>query len=59
MTLFEIKIELEALITEREGMIAENQICYNNNNYCPYGEEHFQRIVDKIRDLARLAKDCK
>jgi len=58
MTLFEIKIELEALITEREGMIVENQISKSLDGSYLYGVEHFQKIVDKIRDLAILAKDC-
>jgi len=55
----EIKIELEALITEREGMIAENRICKTTNDYYPYDENAFLMLVTKMRDLTRLVKDCK
>ena len=55
----EIKIELEVLITEREGMIAENQICKTTDDYYPYDEDEFLKLANKIRELARLAKDCK
>jgi hypothetical protein len=57
MSPLEIKIKLEALITEREGMIAENQICKITNDYYPYGMEAFQELTDKILELVILTRD--
>ena len=53
----EIRIQLEALITEREGMIAENQICKITDDYYPYDEDEFLKLANKIRELIILARD--
>jgi hypothetical protein len=45
------RIELEALVTEREGMLAENTHRANCEHSVAYTEEHFQKLADKIRKL--------
>ena len=46
-----IKIELEALITEREGMVAENARRIRIDNAVAYGDEAFQHHANRIRKL--------
>jgi hypothetical protein len=51
------RIELEALITEREGYIAENihrQLCGNS---IAYGADVFDDLANKIRALKQEAND--
>jgi hypothetical protein len=45
------RIELEALITEREGMLAENTHRLDCGHSIAYGDEHFQTLADKMRKL--------
>jgi hypothetical protein len=45
------RIELEALITEREGMLAENTHRLDCGHSIAYTDEHFQTLADKIRKL--------
>lgn len=45
------EIELQALITEREGMIAENAL--RRWSSPPYGKEDFDAITDKMRALKK------
>lgn len=45
------EIELQALITEREGMIAENAL--RRWSSPPYDEEDFDAIADKMRALKK------
>lgn len=45
------RIELEALITEREGMIAENEHRTRNGNSIAYGDEAFDLLAAKMRAL--------
>ena len=55
--LLKIRIELEALITEREGMIAEN--AYQSScvtNYVPYGYAQFYSLQQKITALLERMK---
>jgi len=47
-----IKIELESLITEREGMLAENTFRSNLGQGIAYGDKAFQELADRIRALA-------
>lgn len=49
--LLAIECELQALITEREGMIISNSIRTINGDYLLYGEVEFQKHADKIRHL--------
>lgn len=45
------EIELQALITEREGMIAENKFREINGNSLAYCEDSFIILANKIREL--------
>ena len=45
------RIELELLITEREGMIVENALREAKGNAIAYGEEAFFELSEKIREL--------
>ncbi len=45
------RIELEALITEREGMIAENAYAAVVGHTPTYGDKAFHELADKIREL--------
>jgi hypothetical protein len=47
------RIELEALITEREGMIAENETRKRNENALAYGDSAFNSLADRMRLLNR------
>lgn len=47
------RIELEALITEREGMIAKNKYREFNHEIQRYSESDFMVIADKIRGLLK------
>jgi len=61
MTELDRRIELEALITEREGMVAENA---QHQDSQPYGELSFFQLADKMRSLrakpqgAAIRRDC-
>jgi len=44
-------IQLEALITEREGMLAENQHRISCGNSIAYGMDNFNVIANRIRAL--------
>lgn len=46
------RIELEALITEREGMIAENMGRESRGEAMAYCDNDFQRVADDMRALA-------
>ena len=45
------EIELEALITEREMMIAENMDCQAKECSMAFVEAHFSDLVKRIRAL--------
>jgi len=47
----EIQIELEALITEREGMIADNKRRDQEGEYITYRLEDFGALAARIRSL--------
>ena len=47
-------IELQALITEREGMLAANRIDEFNGNSVSYGPIDFYTLADKMRMLKEL-----
>lgn len=47
-----IEIELQALITEREGMVASNKFREDSCQALAYGEGAFDELADKIRALA-------
>lgn len=51
MTDIEKRIELEALITEREGMKAENQIRTWRGEALAYDEGHFNDLAERMRKL--------
>ena len=46
-----IRIELEALITEREGMKAENQFRVGCGEGVAYDEAPFIELADRMREL--------
>lgn len=55
-----LEIRLEALITEREGMLAENTHRINCGNSIAYGDESFFDLAKRIRmlsDQKPLTKD--
>lgn len=45
------ELELQALITEREGMIADNEIRQHRQEYPAYTGEEFRTLADRIRSL--------
>ncbi len=47
----EIKIKLEALITQREGMIAENQVRISLGQSVAFDGESFIYLADEIAEL--------
>jgi len=51
MSLTNIEIELQALITEREGMIAANQEREHRQEYPAYNEADFNHMAQRILDL--------
>lgn len=51
-----VQIELEAFITEREGMIAENRHREQCGNSIAYGADEFQALADKIKELHKYVK---
>lgn len=48
----ETRIALEALITERLGMVAKNEQNAYLDRGLAYGDEDFQRLADRMRKLA-------
>jgi hypothetical protein len=46
--LLRMKARIEALITEREGMIAENKQREITGDSMAYNFEHFKRISDEL-----------
>lgn len=47
----DVEIELQALITEREGMIAENMNRQYMNQGMAYTDISFNQLAEKIRKL--------
>lgn len=47
------RIELEALITEREGMIAENKHREGLGQSMAYGDSAFNALAEQIRELGK------
>lgn len=45
------RIELEVLITEREGMLAENTHRLDCGHSIAYTDHAFQELADRIRSL--------
>ena len=55
-----IRIELEALITEREGMVTENRIRESLGQAMAWDESMFIELADKMRALCPPEElDCK
>lgn len=50
----DVEIELQALITEREGMIAENQQREHLGNSMAYDDDSFLTIANKMRKLRAI-----
>lgn len=48
------EVKLQALITEREGMIAENNECMNTGGYVAYRDEEFYNLADRISELNKV-----
>ena len=46
-----VEIELQALITEREGMVAYNQYCCLRGETVAYPDEAFLELAEQIRAL--------
>lgn len=55
--LLRIRIELEALISERDGMLAENSLRSVNGERLKYGEGNFFSNAEKIRSLMHLSNE--
>ena len=49
----DVKIKLEAFITEREGMLAENAHRLNCGNSIAYSNEAFFELAERIRKLVK------
>jgi hypothetical protein len=45
------ELELQALLTEREGYIAENKQREIHGDSMAYGADHFLELADRIRCL--------
>ena len=52
--LSQAEIELQALITEREGMVAENMQREHHGESMAFGKEAFNVLAEQIRCLVRL-----
>jgi hypothetical protein len=52
--LLRVRVELEALISERDGMIAENTMRTRNGERLAYGEGNFFQNAEKIRALLQM-----
>jgi len=53
----DILLQMEELICEREGMIAENKFREHCGNSIAYGEDNFQILAQKFESLrAELRK---
>jgi len=46
-----IKLQMEMLITEREGMIAENLQRVHREESMAYGHEEFEELIFRINNL--------
>lgn len=46
-----VQVELQALITEREAMVAENKRREDTNRALAYGEDSFLELAARIRTL--------
>lgn len=53
-SLMNIRVNLEALITDREGMVAENQSRVQRGEAPAYHEDSFQMISNAIIELKNL-----
>ena len=49
-----LRIRLESLITEREGMLAENTYRIDCDHSIAYGDEAFFDLAKKIRELEKV-----
>jgi len=49
--LLRIQCEMQALVSEREGMIAANKVRERGGDALAYGEDAFQRNADSLRYL--------
>ena len=56
--LLEFRLEMEQIISEREGMIAENMNHkLANRRAVPYGIDHFYEIASRLKEIKdRLVK---
>lgn len=52
-----LDIELQALITERDGMNAENETREHGSNAPAYGMDHYQELASRMRDLIERYAD--
>jgi len=48
-----IQIKLEALITEREGMIAENHQRMSLGQSVAYSDDHFNELANRMTELLK------
>jgi hypothetical protein len=55
--LLEIRLRLEALITERAGMVAENMQRKYLGQSMAYGEDDFNILANQITYLITMIKD--
>lgn len=55
--LLQYQIGMEALLTERAGMIAANEHRMSKGNGVDYGMEAFAPLVDKLQELALKLKE--
>ncbi len=51
-----LEIEMQALICEREGYIAENQQRLATGNSVAYGADHFFELASRFRELGKEYK---
>jgi hypothetical protein len=49
--LLDIRLQMEALITEREGMIADNQFRIAMGEIAVYNNEDFSRLAGRMTSL--------
>ncbi len=51
-----IRLQMEALISQREGMIAENLICISLGRTPPYSEDSFQINASEFIKLLEVLR---
>lgn len=55
--LLDIQLQMEEIICEREGMIAENKQREHRQESMVYGENTFQNLANRLEQLRVILRD--